>query len=725
MSSPARPQPWKLWSTSLGLMALSEASLGATAEDTERRQAVPVTLAPTQVQGEHRPGYKRDVSDSVKFTAPLRETPKSVTIITETLMQERAASTLVDALRTTPGITFGAGEGGTPLGDRPFIRGFEASTDIMIDGIRDVGRMTHEAFNVEQIEIVKGPGSVYSGRGSTGGTINLVSKTPKQESYAAGSLSLGSDQLRRTTLDLNQYLPQQNLALRLNAMQHEADTPGRDQVEVSRWGLAPSIAFGVNTDTRATLSYYHMQTDDIPDQGHPVSAISGKPVKVDRDNSYGFAKRDFRKTSADLATLQLEHDVNDHLTLRNTTRQGRSMQDYLMSRPTFGADPASVNNELAGVVLRGAARGRNVVNNSLINQSDIFGKFHTGSIGHSYSAGLEFSRERIEVKNRYAPKNSETDPADLYHPNPKAPYAAVPRGNGQHEVTRHNNRALYVMDTLALHEQWDLNLGTRFDNYHVRDSAQSNRNNIWTYQAGLVFKPLPYGSLYLSYGTSFNPSGETAGQSGGADGAAGGRLISNLDPEKSRSLELGTKWDLLDERLALTAALFKTEKSNARTYDPISNEVTLDGEVEVKGFEMGASGHLNDRWEVMAGYTYLDARTVKYASGKNTRFDGNRAKFIAANSGSLWNTYLLTDRLKVGAGANYVGKRYTNDANSRSLDAYWRYDAMLAYRVNSNLDLQLNVLNLTDQTYYDASHVGMFAIVAPGRSAELAASLRF
>ncbi|QIH06756.1 MULTISPECIES: TonB-dependent siderophore receptor [unclassified Pseudomonas] len=719
MSSTTRPHSWKLWPTSLGLLALSEASLGATSEHPEAPSgSAAVTLGTTQVKGQHQPGYKREASDSVKFTAPLRETPKSVTIITESLMQERAVSTLADALRTTPGITFGAGEGGTPLGDRPFIRGFEASTDIMIDGIRDVGRMTHEAFNVEQIEIVKGPGSAYSGRGSTGGSINLISKAPKQESFASGSLTLGTDQLRRSTLDVNQYLPEQNMALRLNAMKHEADTPGRDDVEVTRWGLAPSVSFGLNTDTRGTLSYYHMQSDDIPDQGHPVSAITGKPAKVDRDNFYGFAKRDFRKTSSDIATLQLEHDVNEHLTLRNTTRQGRSMQDYIMSRPTFG----SIDNELAGVVMRGPARGRNVVNTSLINQTDIFGTFDTGPIGHSYSAGLEFSRERIDVKNRYAPRGS--DPGSLHAPNPRDAHAPVARGNGSHDVTRHNNRALYVMDTLALHEQWDLNLGTRFDNYHVRDAAQSNRSNIWTYQAGLVFKPLPYASLYLSYGTSFNPSGETAGQSGGADGAAGGRL-SNLDPEKSRSIELGTKWDLLDERLALTAAVFKTEKSNARTYDPLSNEVTLDGNVEVKGFEVGATGHLTDQWEVMAGYTYLDAKTVKYASGKNTNFDGNRAKFIAPNSGSVWTTYSFAERWKAGAGANYVDKRYTDDANTRSLDSYWRYDAMLAYRVNKNLDLQLNLLNLTDETYYDASHVGMFAIVAPGRSAELAANVRF
>jgi len=700
-------------------MVFSEATLGANAAEKnnpEEPDPAALTLEATDVVGEHHEGYKRDVSSSPKFTAPLRETPKSITIITDTLMQERAVTSLADALRTTPGITFGAGEGGTPLGDRPFIRGYEASTDIMIDGIRDVGRMSHEAFNVEQVEIVKGPGSAFAGRGSTGGTINLVSKTARQENFVAGSLKLGTDQLRRTTVDVNQYLPEQNMAFRLNAMKHEADTPGRDDVEVTRWGLAPTFSFGLNTDTRGTLSYYHLQSDDIPDQGHPVSLITNKPVKVDRNNFYGFADRDFRKTSTDLATLQLEHDFNEHLTLRNTVRGGRSMQDYIMSRPTL-----TVKQEQDGVVARGAARGRNVVNTSLINQTDIFGKFSTGSIGHSYIAGLEFSRENIDNKARYNPRGS--DLGDLNNPNPHDPYAPVRLGDGSHSEVKHNNRAAYLMDTLALHEQWDLNLGVRYDNYHVRDSSQSNKSNLWNYQAGIVFKPVSYGSIYLAYGTSSNPSGETAGQSGGADGPAGGGLNS-LKPEKSRSIELGTKWDVLNERLSLTAAVFKTEKTDGRSFDPVTGEVALTGNSEVQGFEMGATGHITDRWELSAGYTYLDAKTVKYANSTQN-FDGNRSKFIAPNSASVWSTYALTDRWKVGAGANYMDERYLDDANTRTLDAYWRYDAMVAYRVNKNLDLQFNVLNLTDETIYDASHVGMFATVAPGRSAELTANVRF
>jgi catecholate siderophore receptor len=198
----------------------------------------------------------------------------------------------------------------------------------------------------------------------------------------------------------------------------------------------------------------------------------------------------------------------------------------------------------------------------------------------------------------------------------------------------------------------------------------------------------------------------------------------NLDPEKSRSLELGTKWDLFDEKLSLTAAVFKTEKTNARSYDPITGDVALTGNNEVRGFEVGATGHLSERWEVMAGYTYLDAKTTRYADS-TANFDGNRSKFIAPNSASLWSTYLLTEHWKIGGGATYMDKRYVDDANLKSLDAYWRYDAMVAYRVNKNLDLQFNVLNLTDETLYDASHVGVFATVAPGRSAEMTANLRF
>lgn len=707
----------------LALASCSTASLAQSADAGKTKPDSILELDATDVKGVHQAEtFKVDEMSSPKFTAPLREVPKSITIINEALIKERGATSLTDVLRTTPGITLGAGEGGTPLGDRPFIRGFEASTDIQIDGLRDLGRMSHEAFNVESVEIVKGPGSAYNGRGSTGGSINLVSKAAKAEDFIAGSVTMGTDQLWRNTLDINQYLPEQDLAFRLNAMKHEADTPGRDDVEVKRWGIAPTITWGLQGPTRVTASYYHQETDDIPDQGHPISLITNKPVDVDRDNFYGLVDRDFRKTSADLATLLIEHEFTPQLTVRNTLRGGRSMQNYVMSRPVF----ANVAQEQNGLVGRGF-RPRNVVNTSVLNQTDLFGSFHTGGIKHSYSAGLEVSRETITDKDKHAGNNGR--PGDLYNPNPHDGGWTLLPGTGQVTSKYQTEvKSMYAFDTLALHEQWDLNLGLRYDDYDVKNRVEggaSSSSELWNYQVGVVFKPMPNGSIYLSYGTSSNPSGENT-QSGGADGAGAGNLNgnkANLDPEKSRSVELGTKWDVFNEQLSLTAAVFRTEKTNARVTDPITGLVALDGDQRVTGIEFGVTGRITDAWAVWGGYTYLDAEVVK--SGGDGSNDGNRSKFIAPNSFSLWSSYDLTDRWTVGAGANYMDQRYMNDANTVSIDDYWRYDAMVAYKVNKHLDLQLNVLNLTDETIYDASHVGLFATVAPGRSAELTANFRF
>ncbi|MDH4567718.1 TonB-dependent siderophore receptor [Pseudomonas sp. BN414] len=731
-TSTGAPQPSaNLSSSAVGLALASCATVSLAAENRQDEQppAAPsaIELGSTDVRSTHVEGYKVDQASSPKFTAPLRDTPKSVTVITEDLIKERGASSLKDVLRTTPGITLGAGEGGTPVGDRPFIRGYEASTDIMIDGVRDVGRNAHEAFNLERVEIIKGPGSAYTGRGATGGSINLVSKVAQTEDFTAGSLTLGTDQLWRTTLDVNRFVAEQGMAFRLNAMKHEADTPGREDVDVKRWGIAPTVTFGLHTPTRATFSYYHLETDDMSDLGHPVSNITGKPVKVDRDNFYGLVDRDFSKTSADIASIVLEHDFSEALSLRNTTRGGRTLLDYVMTRPSFGNTNtpaqlnAAINRELNGEVIRDG-RARNSVTKTLVNQTDIFGEFFTGGLQHSYSAGLEFSRETIDQKDRYSVRAGSN--ADLESPNPHDPFPPVTRGTGSVSETKQDVRAAYVFDTLKLHEQWDLNLGLRYDDYYVTNGSASNSSELLNYQVGLVFKPLPNGSIYLTYATSSNPAGETVGQAGGADGAAGGAAVNNLDPEKNRSLELGTKWDVLNEQLSLTAALFRIEKTDGRSQDPVTGDVTLSGDSRVDGFELGATGRISDAWQIWAGYTYLDPTTRKYRSG-GVDYAGNQMKFIAPESFSLWTTYALDDKWTIGGGANYMDERYLDDANTRKLESYWRYDAMLGYKVNRNLDLQLNILNLADETIYDASHVGVFANVAPGRSAELTANFRF
>jgi len=692
--------------------------VGIVHAENEQQSRTP-TLPAVEANAERLPN-----SASPKFTVPLVDVPKSVTIIPQEIIQQRGASSLLDVLRTTPGITLGSGEGGTPMGDRPFIRGYEASTDMMIDGVRDLGRFAHEAFNIEQVEVVKGPGSAYSGRGSTGGSINMVSKKPLAEERASGSIGLGSDAYRRVTLD-NNYLLSPSIALRLNAMAHEAQPPGRDIKAAERWGLAPSITFGLNNAFQATLSYYLLRQDDMPDQGHPMDPVTNQPVKVRRGNFYGVWGRDERRNDADVGTLELNYTFDNGITIRNLTRRGETISQYIFSRPTIHVPTGLVNRD---------SRTGNRRSRTLSNQTDIHGQFNTGFITHHFAAGLEFSREELHTGATVPGAAIAVDRTDLNNPTPWDQYT----GPGIRSFSRDynnltnktNTRAAYLFDTLQFSPQWLANLGMRFDDYDVRGgnaaTSPSNHSTMFNYQLGLVFKPADNGSVYASFATSSNPSGETQGQSGGADGAAGGGLGGtrpNLDPEKNRSIELGTKWDLFDDQLALTAAAFRIEKTNQRAVDPVTGDVALIGNNRTRGFELGASGNLTEQWSVFGGYTWLDPKMID--AGRNDQINGRLLKFIAKHSFSVWSTYQLTRDFSFGGGAYYMSGRFMNDANTISVPSYWRFDLMASYRVNPKLDIRLNVNNLTDKVIYEGSHVGIFANVGPGRLTMLTANFRF
>ncbi|MFA5630412.1 MAG: TonB-dependent siderophore receptor [Porticoccaceae bacterium] len=690
----------------------------------------PTRLDPVIVSGEALSDYQAPAAaSSPKFTAPLLDTPKSVTVITEELMRDRGATSLQDVLRTTPGITLGSGEGGTPTGDRPFVRGYEASTDIFIDGVRDYARGSHEIFNLESVEVIKGPSSAYTGRGGTGGSINLQTKKPQQQSFAEIGAGFGNDSQWRTTFDGN-YAFSETIAARLNLMKMGGDVPGRGGLAIDRWGVAPSITFGLGTPTRLTLSYSQIHNDDMPDLGVPFSnaARPGRvePPNVDRDNFYGRLNADFRENEFKTGSVIIEHDFSEGLAVRNVTRYVETLNHYLMTRPTFDNCTATsgppCSTEGADVQFRRDDRMRWRSSESLVNQTDLYGSFHTGSFKHTFSLGAEIGRERIYNKSMTGGPGREHD--FLWNPNPNQHYdfdiIYGPRtGAGEIET-----RSLYFFDTMEVTEKLLVNAGVRHDNFEVDDYTSSRSDNFWNYQLGLVYKPAENGSIYLSYGTSSNPAGENLGQGGGADGVGGAAQIRDVKPEKSRSWELGTKWDVLNHALSLTAAIFETEKTDARSTDPLTGDVTLSGNNRVRGVELGASGAITSRWNVWAGYSYLDPEIITYRSG-NSVFDGNQIKFIAEQSASLWTTYEVLPSLSVGGGATYTGMRYANDANTLELPSHVRYDAMARYDVNQQISLQFNVNNISDDELYDASHVGIFANVAPGRSYMFSATYRF
>ncbi|HLS42612.1 MAG TPA: TonB-dependent receptor, partial [Paenalcaligenes sp.] len=457
-------------------------------------------------------GYKANEVSSKKFTAPLLDTPRTVNVIPEEVIKDRGATSLQDVLRTTPGITLGSGEGGTPTGDRPFIRGYEASTDIFIDGIRDYARGSHETFNLESVEVIKGPSSAYTGRGGTGGSINLVTKAPRLGNFFEGSAGLGTDGQYRITGDGNVSFTD-SAAFRLNVMKMGGDVPGRDVVETDRWGIAPSLAFGLGTPTRVTLSYSHIVNKDTPDWGIPFRNDANpdriRPIKVDRENFYGRANVDFRENKFDTATAMIEHDLNDQFTVRNTTRYGKSLNHYLQTRPSFdtcaAGDTGSCATEDAGLQFARADRARYRKSESLVNQTDVFGEFTTGALRHSFVAGFEFSKEEISSKAISGLPGADTD--SFWNPNPHRPYSynltyADLKKDG--DIKTHS---MYLFDTVELNDRWSVNAGLRYDSFRVFQAestgrggvvnpAQSRKDTMWNYQAGVVYKPAHNGSIY-------------------------------------------------------------------------------------------------------------------------------------------------------------------------------------------------------------------------------------
>jgi catecholate siderophore receptor len=449
--------------------------------------------------------------------------------------------------------------------------------------MRDVAAQSREIFNIESVEVSKGPGSAFTGAGSTGGSLNLITKGAHLGNAYNGGYTFGSDQTQRYTADLNQQMTDSS-AFRLNLMKHDANVAGRDNVDVSRWGVAPSFAFGLGTDTRVKVDYYHLETDDMPDYGIPLTSTTGrskyivdKPAHVNESNFYGLTGRDYRKSKNDSGTFRIEHDLNDNLTLSNSFRMSRSTLDYIVTNPDD-----SRGNVANGLVSR-SAKSRNSTSSGFVNQTDLAAKFDTGFINHSLVTGVEFSYQDTHNRNyNVLDANGGTiasacsaallrsgDCTSLYNPGPKDAWNGTITDSQAFTDTDTKTSAAYVFDTLKFNEQWSLNLGLRYDDYDVKSSGyatagrgtvagnfkRENTSQLWNYQVGLVFKPLPNGSVYAAWSTSSNPSGETSGNGGLEMSAAN----TNLDPEKNRNYELGTKWDFFGDDLSLTAALFRTE----------------------------------------------------------------------------------------------------------------------------------------------------------------------
>ncbi len=541
--------------------------------------------------------YKANRVASSKFSEPIVNTPRTITVLTKELLEDKNATSFKEIARSTAGVTLGTGEGGNAFGDRFFIRGFDARNDIFVDGIRDPAVSIRENFFTEQVEILRGPASSYAGRGTAGGAVNIVTKQASDRNFYNAESSFTTDSGKRLTLDVNQVI-NPTLAVRVGGLFQDAGVAGRSLTTDDRWGTFAAVKWTPTDAVKVTGSYVHTELSALPDFGVPYRHDAGGngPVTefgVPRNTYYGFVNRDFQKTTQDIGTISGEIKMNENVTLHSAFRAERAVLNYIGTIPE---SPKTSNPNPLLWTFQANPQSRYQVANVVANQSDATFKFDTGPWKHTTVTGVELSNERVSI-DTYTGLNSETVATDgtpfsgtgslpnqsIFSPGyTNLPFSNTPVPSGNPSIIDVNTKSVYAIHTANYRDFVILNGGVRYDDYDI--SAHNNTTGIGpvdfglvNYNAGIVIKPLPIASVYAAYATSANPFGAeldgTSTNYGGISLNPNQLATQVLGPERNKAAEVGTKWELFDRRLLLTGALFQTEKTNAREAGPTVNGV--------------------------------------------------------------------------------------------------------------------------------------------------------
>jgi catecholate siderophore receptor len=736
--------------------------------------------------------YKVDhLQASGKFPEPLLNTPKSVTVLSKEVLEDKNATTLKQAILSTAGVTLGTGEGGNAFGDRFFIRGFDARNDVFIDGVRDSGVSVRENFFTEQVEILRGPASSFAGRGTAGGAINIVTKqaTTAGNFYNADT-TFGTDRTKRVTLDVNQVISP-TLAVRAGGLFQDANVAGRNYVTDDRNGGFVAAAWKPVDAVKISGNYIHTELTGIPDFGVPyyrpsTASTAGGPFPdfgVPRENFYGFIYRDFFRTGQDIGTLNAEVQITPDLLVTNKFRDSRSVQNYVGTLPEA---PVITNPNPLLWTLSANPQSRLQITNVIANQTEATYKSVDGlGLKHTTLAGVEIGRETSSIDS-YTGLRSElttgtaafSGTGSLSGVNILAPpFAETPFPNGlalNQRPTRIgiDTRSGYILDTANYRDLAILNGGVRYDDYNINTSGYGTGANvnvlgqqraefgIPNFNLGLTLKPQPNGSVYVAYATSANPVGAefdgTSTAYGGLASVLPGGNTQIFGPEKNKAAEIGTKWELFDRHLLVTAALFQTNKDNAREAQNVGSSaaaarlgctypagttgniscITAGAAYYVRGIDLGVGGKITDKWSIFGGLVLMQSEVTKsLAPSPNSVLYptnvGRPLANIAHESFSLLTKYQLTDVWELGGQAVYRSRIYGGTllaANQgTSIPSYWRFDTFAEAKINKNWKVKLFVNNIFDKRYYDALYqsAAPFVLEAPGRAAYLVLSARY
>jgi catecholate siderophore receptor len=703
--------------------------------------------------------YKSDRLASTRFSEPIVNTPKTITVLTKELLEDKNATSLKEIGRSTAGVTLGTGEGGNAFGDRFFIRGFDARNDIFVDGIRDPAVSIRENFFTEQVEILRGPASSYAGRGTAGGAINIVTKQAADRNFYDAESSFTTDSGKRVTLDLNQVISP-TVSVRAGGLFQDAGVAGRALTTDDRWGAFVATKWQPTDSFKATASYVHTSLNALPDFGVPYYTQGNVPVTevgVPRNTYYGFVDRDFSKTTQDLGTVTGELKLNDSVTLNSRLRAERSVLNYI---GTIAESPKTSNPNPLLWTFTANPQSRYQVAQTAASQNDATVKFDTGGWRHTAVAGVELSNENVSI-DKYTGLSSEVvgagafsgsgslSGASIFSPDYNfTPFFTTPTVTGNPSVVDVGTRAVYLIDTANFRDIVILNGGVRYDDYAITAhnntvSAVPLDDGLFNYNGGVVVKPVPIASLYAAYATSANPTGAeldgTSSNYGGLSLNLNQIASQTFGPERNKAGEVGTKWELFDRRLLLTGALFQTTKENAReagTVNGVANTIVAGAAYRVRGIDLEAAGKINERWSVFGGLVLMQSKITASnvappATAGYTTNVGLPLANVAHQSFNILSKYQLGDGWEFGSQATFRSKIYGGTllaANQGTqLPSYWRFDAFVEKQVTPNLTAKLFVNNVFNKLYYDALYqsAAPFVLVAPGRVAGLTMSAKF
>ncbi|MGC1447084.1 MAG: TonB-dependent receptor [Xanthobacteraceae bacterium] len=694
--------------------------------------------------------YKANRLSSSKFPEPIVNTPRSITVLTKELLEDKDATSLKEVARTTPGITLGTGEGGNAFGDRFFIRGFDARNDVFVDGIRDPAVSVRENFFTEQIEILKGPAATIDGRGTTGGALNIVTKQAANTNFYNTETTIAGDGTRRVTLDVNQVI-NPTLAVRVDGVWQNAGVAGRNYTTDNRDGGMAAVKWAPNDSFTVTANYVHTNLWSLPDFGVPYNNLLGAPVTslgVPRDTWYGVINRDFQKVQQDFGTVDSKYIVNDFITLENKVRDEKAVLNYIGTIPeqSTSCGGGGTATTLAGLNPAGwtaclNAQTRYQVTNVVADQQSATFKFDTGPVRNTIITGAEVSREQVSI-DTYSGLGSEAvgnvfangsiGPVSVLNPTVYENYSGSPTPTGNPDVIGVNTQSAYSLWTANYRDYVILNAGVRFDetgisakkmyNSFPSTAEVSGGSGMWNYNLGALWKPIPITSLYWAYATASDPLGAeldgTSTNYGGLNPTFPGSQV--FSPIESRAQEVGNKWELFDRRLLATIALFRTDVSNARELIGSSSTGTIiqGAAYHVQGIDMGAQGNITDKWSVYTGLVLMKTRVDHSATASNI---GLPLAFIAPQSFNVLTKYKITDNFEVGGQATYRsamqgGTLLAANAGT-TLPSYWRFDTFLDGKIHENWRWKLFANNIFNKLYYDAFYQSgtPFVLVAPGR----------